>query len=84
MQFNLFNWIREGVKRSVMLGVADAIEEVGAPANSPELQASLNNFLTRTEAPLEGIAATATVGGDKSAGRKRLGRSLKDMGSAKS
>ena len=80
MQFNLFNWIREGVKRSVMLGVADAIEEVGTPT-SPELQASLNHFLTQTEAPIEGIATTA--GGDKAGGRKRLGRSLRDMNQAK-
>ncbi len=81
MQFNLFNWIREGVKRSVMLGVADAIEEVGVPPTSPELQASLNHFLTQAEAPLEGIATTA--GGDKPGGRKRLGRSLRDMGGTK-
>ena len=81
MQFNLFNWIREGVKRSVMLGVADAIEEVGSPPSSPELQASLNHFLTQTEAPLEGIATTS--GGDKPGSRKRLGRSLRDMGGTK-
>lgn len=83
MQFNLFNWIREGVKRSVMLGVADAIEEVGTPPTSPELQTSLNHFLSRTEAPLEAIAASS--GGEKTSNRnKRLGRSLRDMGGAKS
>jgi hypothetical protein len=41
----------------------------------------LNHFLTQTETPLEGIASTA--GGDKSGGRKRLGRSLRDMGGTK-
>ena len=29
MNFNLFLWIREGVKQSVLLGVSDAIEAIG-------------------------------------------------------
>ena len=28
---NFFSWIRDGVKQSVMLGVADAIDELGTP-----------------------------------------------------
>ena len=32
MQFNLFDWIREGVKRSVIQGVSDAMEAIGNPA----------------------------------------------------
>jgi hypothetical protein len=30
MQFNVFDWIREGVKRSVILGVSDAMETIAA------------------------------------------------------
>jgi hypothetical protein len=31
MQFNLFDWIRQGVKQSVILGVSDAMEAIGSP-----------------------------------------------------
>ncbi len=78
MQFNLFTWIREGVRRSVMLGVADAIETVGTPPAGSELNKSLQNFLSRIETPLEtapAIAAKPSAG----APRKRLGRTLRDM-----
>lgn len=83
MDFNLFNWIREGVRRSVMLGVADAMDSVGTPPTSQDLQKSLQNFRARIDTPFEpaatvaGNLATATGG----APRKRLGRTLKDIDS---
>lgn len=82
MQFNLFMWIREGVKRSVMAGVADAIEHVGAPPSSQDLHNSLQNFIQHIESPLEPAAALAGGGGGAEPAqgrRKRLGRSLRDF-----
>lgn len=38
MQLNLFTWIREGVRQSVLLGVSDAVESLGTPAHDT------NNF----------------------------------------
>ena len=81
MDFNLFNWIREAVRRSVMLGVADAMESVGTPSSSQDLQASLQSFRARIETPLE---TAASIGGNlvstaPVASRKRLGRTLKDI-----
>ena len=76
MQFNLFQWIREGVKRSVMLGVTDAIEHLGAPPDSEHLQNSLNEFLQHTE---ESNTAVATLAPPTTAKRKRLGRSLREL-----
>lgn len=79
MQFNLFNWIREGVKRSVMLGVADAIDHVGTPPTGQDLHNSLQNFMHNIETPLE----PAAVSGPKGNSRKRLGRSLRELDPAK-
>jgi len=82
MQFNLFSWIREGVKRSVMLGVADAIDHVGTPATGQDLHNSLQNFRQNIETPLE----PAAVGGGNSKQpnrNKRLGRSLRELDASK-
>lgn len=76
MQFNLFQWIREGVKRSVILGVSDAVEQLGAPPDSEHLQNSLQEFLQHAE---ETGAATATLAAPTATKRKRLGRSLREL-----
>jgi hypothetical protein len=72
MQFNLFDWIREGVKRSVILGVHDAVEAIGSPADDDARQR-----LATLLPPVEGATAgPALAAGTK---RKRLGRSLRDF-----
>jgi len=73
MQFNLFAWIREGVRRSVILGVNDAVEEIGAPHGDEAWKERLVSLL---EAPTEDAASPAGIATGK---RKRLGRSLKDF-----
>jgi len=74
MQFNLFAWIREGVRRSVILGVNDAVEEIGAPHGDEAWKERLVSLL---EAPVVDDAASST--GTAAGKRKRLGRSLKDF-----
>jgi hypothetical protein len=71
MQFNLFDWIREGVKRSVILGVSDAVEAIGSPGGD-DARERLANLLP----PVESAASAALGGAGK---RKRLGRSLRDF-----
>ena len=72
MQFNLFAWIREGVRRSVILGVNDAVEEIGTPHGDDAWKERLVSLL---EAPAEeGVSPGGAAGK-----RKRLGRSLKDF-----
>jgi hypothetical protein len=73
VNFNLFSWIREGVKQSVVLGVSDAIETIGTPDNSEDISPKLLAFLRRDGEPeAEKRAAGGTT-------RKRLGRTLKDL-----
>lgn len=72
----VFAWIRDGVRRAVLLGFSDAVEQIGAPDEQdglhPQLQALLRDAprrLPAAESPLvEPIAARAP--------RKRLGRSI--------
>jgi hypothetical protein len=71
MQFNLFDWIREGVRRSVILGVSDAMESIGSPEGE-DVRARLAHLL-----PVPVDSAEPALAGGK---RKRLGRSLRDFG----
>ena len=71
MQFNFFAWIREGVRRAVILGVNDAVESIGAPPEDASWKERVGRLLEHAGPPL----ATALASGKK----KRLGRSLKDF-----
>ena len=77
---SFFQWLREGVRQAVVLGLADAVDDVGTRNQGDDLGPALAQSLrerltvhresTVVEAP---AAATAAVG---AAGRRRLGRSL--------
>ena len=71
MQFNMFQWIREGVKQSVILGVHDAVEAIGSPEGD-----DVRERLAALMPPAEPAAAAAIGAAGK---RKRLGRSLRDF-----
>lgn len=63
--FNFFQWIRDGVRQSVLMGVADAVEQIGSPEDNElkrEVLTALENKPVRKRTP-----------------RKRLGRSLKEI-----
>ncbi len=75
MQPNFFQWIREGVKQSVLLGVTDAVDQLGTIPHSEKLNEQLRATLAFDDEPL---ATSGRVGQGSSGGRKRLGRSLKD------
>ncbi|MCC7338993.1 MAG: hypothetical protein IT422_28185 [Pirellulaceae bacterium] len=83
---NFFGWIRDGVRQSVLLGVSDAVEQLGTPAPVEELHPSVAGFLKidgqGTAAPklTQGMSNASTGSHPKS--RRRLGKSLKDMGTA--
>jgi hypothetical protein len=77
----LFGWIRDGVKQSVLLGVSDAIDTIGAPEDNRTLNPALLSFARQPLAMQIGSttdepAARKLPG---ASGRKRLGRSLRDI-----
>lgn len=80
MDFNFFQWLRDGVKHSVMLGVSDAIRELGAP----ESGAPLHEALRQTAVASNASATPATPRVGAAGGRRRLGKSLKDINPPKS
>ncbi len=84
---NFFGWIRDGVRQSVLLGVSDAIDQLGTPPSTDELHPDVVAFLQNgaPAAAAAGVAPKLTGnaggGGGRNGGgnRKRLGRSLKDI-----
>lgn len=79
MNMNFFEWLRDGVRQSVILGVSDAVEQIGVPETDQEVQptlaALLGNETVATTKPRRKTTAAS--------GRKRLGKSLKDMNTTK-
>jgi len=77
MSVNFFEWIRDGVRQSVLLGVSDAIEQLGTPAESDDIHPGVAAFMAseKGEKKRVGTAPPAAAGNS----RKRLGRSLKDI-----
>lgn len=73
---NFYVWVREGVKRAVLLGFADAIEQIGTPHDGDDAGQQLLSLL-REQKSLENTERTPTQSGNS--GRKRLGRSLDDI-----
>ena len=77
----LFNWIRDGVKQSVLLGVSDAIETIGSPEENRTLNPALLSFAKQPLALQDNARfdepAPRKLPG--AGGRKRLGRSLRDI-----
>lgn len=76
---NFFSWIRDGVRQSVLLGVSDAVEQLGTPPAAEEIHPSVAGFLQ----PENGQSVAKITGAKKAPARKRLGKSLKDLDSSK-
>lgn len=74
MDVNFFSWLRNGVKQSVLLGVSDAIEDLGVPENSDDLHPGVAALLRGDGNTTKRVGSTARTGG-----RKRLGKSLKEI-----
>ncbi|TWU27099.1 hypothetical protein Pla52o_09590 [Novipirellula galeiformis] len=76
MNVNFFEWLRDGVRQSVLLGVSDAIEQIGTPEDSDDLHPNVAALLATDTGP------TKSTRGKAAANKKRLGKSLKDMNSS--
>jgi hypothetical protein len=72
MNVNFFEWLRDGVRQSVLLGVGDAIEQIGTPADNDDLHPNVAALFQSDTKTTKSTRSTT-------AGRKRLGKSLKDM-----
>jgi hypothetical protein len=75
MNLNFFQWIREGVRHSVLSGVADAVEQMGEAPHDNTLSSRLGDYLRVKE-----TENRSRISNDPKI-KKRLGRSLRDLSS---
>jgi hypothetical protein len=71
---NFFNWIREGVRHAVLLGVSEAVESIGTPPNGDDMGHHLLEVL-RGGRKIDAPPQYASLPGK----RKKLGRTLNDI-----
>ena len=76
MSFNFFDWVRDGVKNSVLLGVSDAVNTMGMPHEESSKEKILG-FLKNN--PDHDTPVRRISGGAAPTGTKKLGRSLNDI-----
>lgn len=73
-KLGFFAWIRDGVRRAVLLGVSDAVDQLGSPEDRSPPQP---NFLAALrQSASQAIDSSPSAGVIARPGRKRLGRSL--------
>lgn len=78
---SFFQWVREGVRQAVVLGLADAIEDVGTRSRDEDLGGALAQKLRDRLAVVKEptvLESTAAVG-QQAGGRRRLGRSIEGL-----
>ena len=84
MQYNFFNWLREGVRQAVLLGVSDAVETIGTPHDATEtnerLQRTLGISVQNEQVARLGVDSGSAPAKRSTGGTRRLGKSLKDLG----
>ena len=75
MSFNFFDWVRDGVKNSVLLGVSDAVNTMGMP-HEDFTKEKILGFLKNNP---DNDSAARRITGGTSTSTKKLGRSLNDI-----
>jgi hypothetical protein len=74
---NFFTWVRDGVRQAVLLGVSDAVGDIGTPPEGDDISQRLLEAL-RSGQP---VITDARPAGHSV--RKKLGRSLEQIQTAK-
>jgi hypothetical protein len=77
---NFFTWIRDGVRSAVLLGVSDAVNDIGTPAQGDDIGRRL---LEQARSAPRAITDQSSPPGDRQT-RKKLGRSLEQIQTAAS
>jgi hypothetical protein len=74
MSFNFFDWVRDGVKNSVLGGVNDAVNVLGMPPDETAKEKVLGFLKTDSDSQVRRISS-----GTAPAGTKKLGRGLSEI-----
>ncbi|MBB3205206.1 hypothetical protein FHS27_001006 [Rhodopirellula rubra] len=78
MNFNFFDWLRDGVRQSVLLGVSDAVEQIGTPDSASEINPEVAALLG-DPAGRSGTTTKRKRVARKGTTQKRLGKSLQEL-----
>jgi hypothetical protein len=73
---NFFSWIRDGVREAVLLGVTDAVADIGTPRADDDISHRLLETL-RSRGPA--LPQEAESNPNRPPQRKKLGRSLEQI-----
>jgi hypothetical protein len=83
MGFNFFAWLREGVRQAVLLGVTDAVENLGTPREDDQVSHRLREMLQTGPAMghqrLPGSSVGSSSPTNPGQKRKKLGRTLEEI-----
>jgi hypothetical protein len=71
---NFFNWIRDGVRHAVLLGVSDAVGDIGTPTEGDDISQRLLQSLRTGQATIPEARSS-----NNGVPRKKLGRSLEQI-----
>jgi hypothetical protein len=74
----LFDWIRQGVRRAVVLGFSDAVADIGDRTDGDDLGEQLADTL-RQRLAVEPASKHTSPPFPAAPGRKRLGKSLEQI-----
>lgn len=70
---NFFSWVRDSVRQAVLLGVSDAVGDIGTPPEGDDISQRLLQALRN------GQPAIAEARSSDRTTRKKLGRSLEQI-----
>jgi hypothetical protein len=73
---NFFTWIRDGVRQAVLLGVTDAVSDIGTPREDDDISHRLLETIRSGGPALANESETAST---RAPQRKKLGRSLEQI-----
>jgi hypothetical protein len=80
---NVYGWIRDSVRRAVLLGFSDAVEQVGTLDGNQNINPQLLSLLKQNPAAVDGAstgaAAVVEAEPETAKPRRRLGRTLEDI-----
>ncbi len=78
-KLGFYGWIRENVRRAVLLGFSDAVEQLGTPIDGEDVSPQLLAVLRQPQALLAATEAPTPKTSPAPAGRKRLGQTLEQV-----
>ena len=73
---NFFSWVRDGVRQAVLLGVSDAVGDIGTPHEGDDISQRLLQAMRSGQPIIAEAQSTERVA------RKKLGRSLEQIQAA--